>query len=71
MQSITVTSRIGNDGVLRVHLPDATNTEVEAILVYQIKANPPTPAPQFYGCIQDNSFLRPPQPPQSDRERLE
>lgn len=74
MQSITLKSHIGSDGLLKVHLPDIKNTDIEVVIVYrtslpeQIEA---TPLSQFYGCIQDDSFFRHPQPEPSEREPLE
>lgn len=74
MQSITLKSHIGSDGLLKVHLPDIKNTDIEVVIVYrtslpeQIEA---APLSQFYGCIQDDSFFRHPQPEPSEREPLE
>ena len=72
MQSIRVRSRIGKNGLLQIQLPQATEgTELDIILVYE--AASPTKdtanlSDRFYGCIQDETFVRHPQPEQSDRE---
>jgi hypothetical protein len=61
MQSITLKSHIGQDGLLKVHLPDMRNTDVEVVIVYQTsltKAIEAEPLSRFYGCIQDDSFNR-------------
>ena len=74
MRSITIKSHVGSDGLLKVHLPDIRDTEIEVVIVYQ--TSPPkgvetASLAQFYGCIQDDSFIRHPQNEQSEREPLE
>ncbi|NJN86033.1 MAG: hypothetical protein HC881_06590 [Leptolyngbyaceae cyanobacterium SL_7_1] len=74
MHSIKLKSHIGSDGLLQVHLPEIRDTDIEVIIVYQ--TSPPKDGKavdlsQFYGCIQDDSFFRHPQPEQSEREPLE
>ncbi len=61
MHSITLGSHIGNDGLLKVHLPDMRDTDIEVVFVYQAsmtKVVAAEPLSQFYGCIQDDSFNR-------------
>ncbi len=73
MHSITLKSHIGSDGLLQVHLPDMKDTDVEVVIVYQTslpKATEAVPLAEFYGCIQDDSFIRQPQNEQSEREPL-
>jgi hypothetical protein len=74
MQSITLKSHIGSDGLLKVHLPDIRDTDIEVVIVYQTtlpKSVEAAPLSQFYGCIQDDSFIRHPQNEQPEREPLE
>lgn len=74
MHSITLKSHIGSDGLLQVHLPDMRDTDIEVVIVYQTslpKAVEAEPLLQFYGCIQDDSFIRHPQNEQPERESLE
>lgn len=74
MQSITLKSYIGSDGLLTVHLPDIRDTDIEVVIVYQRtlpKAVEAASLSQFYGCIQDDSFIRHPQNEQPEREPLE
>lgn len=73
MQSITLKSRVGSDGLLKIHLPEAMNTEIEVILVYQIQSQPSQVLPKSgsYGCVQDELFIRQPQPRQPEREAFE
>jgi hypothetical protein len=74
MQSIKLKSHIGSDGLLQVHLPDMKDTDIEVVIVYQTSLPKDVKAvdlSQFYGCIQDDSFFRHPQPEQSERESLE
>lgn len=74
MHSITLKSHIGSDGLLRVHLPDVRDTDIEIVIVYQTnlpKDEEVASISQFYGCIQDDSFFRHPQPEQPKRESLE
>jgi len=74
MHSITLKSHIGSDGLLKVHLPDMSDTDIEVVIVYQPslpKAAEAADLSQFYGCIQDDSFFRHPQLEQPERESLE
>ena len=74
MHSITLKSHIGSDGLLQVHLPDIRDTDIEVVIVYQTSLSKEAEAAslsQFYGCIQDDSFFRHPQPEQAERESLE
>lgn len=74
MQSVTLKSHIGSDGLLKVHLPNLRDTDIEVIIVYQPSLPKDVKAvdlSQFYGCIQDDSFFRHPQPEQPERELLE
>jgi hypothetical protein len=74
MHSITLKSHIGSDGLLKVHLPDMRDTDIEVVIVYQTSlpsAFLKAPLSQFYGCIQDDSFIRHPQPEQPEREPVE
>jgi len=52
-------------------LPETTEgTELDIILVYE-SASPTkttTKLSDFYGCIQDETFIRHPQPEQAERE---
>ncbi|AGY57547.1 hypothetical protein [Gloeobacter kilaueensis] len=74
MHSIQRKLHIGSDGLLKVHLPEARNMDVDVVIVYrtstieQVEEAPPA---QFYGCIQDETFLRQPQNAQPERESLE
>jgi hypothetical protein len=74
MHSIKLKSHIGSDGLLQVHLPEIRDTDIEVIIVYQTSLPKEVKAvdlSQFYGCIQDDSFFRHPQPEQPEREPLE
>jgi hypothetical protein len=74
MQSITLKSYIGSDGLLKVHLPDIRDTDIEVVIVYQVtlpKGVEAVPLSQFYGYIQDDSFIRHPQNEQPERDRQE
>jgi len=74
MQSITLKSPIGSDGLLKVHLPDIRDTDIEVVIVYQTslpKGVEAASLSQFYGCIQDDSFIRHPQNEQPERDLLE
>lgn len=74
MHSIKLKSHIGSDGFLKVRLPDVQNMDIEVIIIYQTNLPKPmeaTPLSQFYGCIQDDSFIRHPQNEQPEREPLE
>lgn len=73
MQSITLKSHISGDGLLKIHLPDMRNTDIEVVIIYQTSLPErieTTPFSQFYGCIQDDSFFRHPQPEPSERKPL-
>jgi hypothetical protein len=73
MQSITLKSHIGSDGLLKVHLPDIRDTDIEVVIVYQTtlpKSVEAVSLSQFYGCLQDDSFIRHPQNEQPEREPL-
>jgi hypothetical protein len=64
MHSITLKSYIGNDGLLKIYLPDMHNTDIEVVIVYQTsqsKGAASAPISRFYGCIQDDTFIRHPQ----------
>ena len=74
MHSIKLKSHIGSDGLLQVHLPEMRDTDIEVVIVYQTsltKGVEAKPLPEFYGCIQDDSFIRHPQNEQPERETLE
>lgn len=75
MHSITLKSHIGSDGLLKVHLPDVRDTDIEVVIVYQTSLPNgvgTASLSQFYGgCIQDDSFIRHPQNEQPEREPLE
>jgi len=74
MHSITLKSHIGSDCLLKVHLPDMRDTDIEVVIVYQTslpKNFETSPLSQFYGCIQDDSFFRHPQGEQPERELME
>jgi hypothetical protein len=74
MQSITLKSHIGSDGLLKVHLPDIRDADIEVVIVYQTslpKGVEAASLSQFYGCIQDDSFIRHPQNEQPERDLLE
>ncbi|MGI0489866.1 hypothetical protein ACN4EK_31000 [Pantanalinema rosaneae CENA516] len=74
MHSITLKSHVGSDGLLKIHLPDMRDTDIEVVIVYQTSQPKEVKAvdlSQFYGCIQDDSFFRHPQPEQPERESLE
>lgn len=71
MQSMRVRSLIGKNGLLQIQLPETTEgTELDIILVYE-SASPKTITKKlsdFYGSIQDETFIRHPQPEQPERE---
>jgi hypothetical protein len=74
MHSITLKSHIGSDGILKVHLPDMKDVNIELVIVYQISLPRDIKAvdlSEFYGCIQDDSFFRHTQPEHPEREPLE
>jgi hypothetical protein len=71
MNSIKLKSYVDGDGLLHIQLPDVCDTDVEVILVYQPvapKSSGVKPLEQFYGCIQDETFIRQPQGEQPERE---
>jgi hypothetical protein len=69
MQSMRVRSLIGKNGLLQIQLPETTEgTELDIILVYESAPKTTTTLNDFYGCIQDETFIRHPQPEQSERE---
>jgi hypothetical protein len=71
MQSIRVRSLIGKNGLLQIQLPETTEgTELDIIVVYESASAPKTTTKlsDFYGCIQDETFIRHPQPEQPERE---
>lgn len=72
MQSIKVRQRIGADGILHLEIPvGMTEREVEVVVTYQaIDSDAQIPLSQFYGCIQDETFIRHPQGEQPEREPL-
>ncbi len=73
MQSITLKSHIGSDGLLKVHLPDMRDTDIEVVIVYQTslpKDIETLTLSELYGCIKDDSFIRHPQNEQPEREPL-
>ena len=75
MHSIRMRSKVGKNGLLQLQLPQATEgSELDIILVYE-----PAPKfaastkvnPKFYGCIDDDTFVRHPQGTQLEREPIE
>jgi hypothetical protein len=57
----------------KVYLPDIRDQDIEVVIVYQTsptKGVEAAPLSQFYGCIQDDSFIRHPQLEQPERETL-
>lgn len=71
MKSIKLKSHVDGDGLLHIQLPDVHNTDVEVILVYQTvipKSSSVESLEHFYGCIQDETFIRQPQGEQPERE---
>jgi hypothetical protein len=71
MHSITLKSHIGSDGLLKVHLPDMRDMDIEVYQTSLTSSFKTAPLSQFYGCIQDDSFIRHPQLKQPEREPLE
>ena len=74
MNSITLRSHVGNDGLLTIRLSDMRDTDVEVTIVYQTRQPNVSEAvslSQFYGCIQDDSFIRHSQGDKPERESLE
>jgi hypothetical protein len=69
MQSIRVRSLIGKNGLLQIQLPETTEgTELDIILVYESATKTTTKLSDFYGSIQDETFIRHPQLEQPERE---
>jgi hypothetical protein len=69
MQSMRVRSLIGKNGLLQIQLPETTEgTELDIILVYESAPQKKTKLSDFYGCIQDETFIRHTQPEQAERE---
>ena len=76
MESLRLRSRIDKDGLLKIHLPQAKEgTEFDIIVIYEIAVPKEETATQqtmklsdFYGCIQDETFIRHPQLEQPERE---
>jgi len=69
MQSIRVRSLIGKNGLLQIQLPETTEgTELDIILVYESATKITTKLSDFYGSIEDETFIRHPQPEQPERE---
>lgn len=71
MHSINLKSHVDSDGLLHIHLPDVSDADVEIILVYQPivrKSSGEGSLARFYGCIQDETFIRHPQGEQPERE---
>ena len=71
MQSITLKSHIGSNGLLKVYLPDIRDTDIEVVIVYQTslpKGFEAASLSQFYGCIQDETFIKHPQNEQPERD---
>ncbi len=74
MHSIQRKFHIGSDGLLQVHLPKVRDTDIDVVIVYRtssLKHSEAVPLTQFYGCIQDETFVRHPQNEQPERESLE
>ena len=69
MQSMRVRSLIGKNGLLQIQLPETTEgTELDIILVYESATKITTKLSDFYGSIEDETFIRHPQPEQAERE---
>jgi hypothetical protein len=75
MHSIRIRSKIGKDGLLQVQIPQAIEgEELDIILVYEPTVKVAAinkPNTRFYGCINDDTFVRHPQGNQSEREPIE
>ena|GEM_PF-2564264 len=75
MHSIRMRSKVGKNGLLQLQLPQATEgSELDIILVYEpaqkfMASNKVNP--KFYGCIDDDTFVRHSQGTQSEREPIE
>ena len=76
MESLRIRSRIGKDRLLKIHLPQAKEgTEFDIIVIYEIAVPKEATATEttmklsdFYGCFQDETFIRHPQLEQPERE---
>jgi hypothetical protein len=71
MNSIKLKSHVDSDGMLHISLPELQNTDVDITIVYQPiapKLSGIGSLKQFYGCIQDETFIRHPQGEQPERE---
>jgi hypothetical protein len=73
MQSMTIKSHIGNDGMLHISLPEIKDSDVEVIIVYQQvqKTQKREWSSDFlstFGSWQGEILERAPQPEQSERE---
>ena len=72
MQSIRVRSRICKNAIVQLQLPEVTEgTELDIIVVDESASRARDTrkmSVRFYGCIQDETFVRHPQPEQSGRE---
>jgi hypothetical protein len=83
MQSVTVRSHVGSDGVLHLDIPVSTvDKDFEVMVIYQpiqSEAKPKTPEalgwpPDFFertaGCLADDPIVRYPQGEYEDREPI-
>ena len=79
METITLHSRVGADGLLRLQVPvKATNTELEVVLIVQPVASaaqslgwPPGFFEQTYGSFDDQPLVRESQGEYEVREELD
>ena len=79
METITLHSRVGADGLLKLQVPlKATNTDLEVVLIVQpvVPAEqdlgwPPGFFEQTYGSFQDQPLVREPQGEYETREELD
>ena len=80
MQSITLHSRVGQDGILKLQVPlGLTNTEIEVMVIVQPVAPatsdtrgwPPGFFEQTFGCLRDEPLLREPQGEYEVRDELQ
>jgi hypothetical protein len=73
MKTITLNTRIGNDGILSLELPtNLKDVDVELVLVYHV-TNSKWPAGYFeetYGSFADEPLERPEQGSFEEREEL-
>jgi hypothetical protein len=75
MQSIKVKSRVDNDGILQISLPEMRDTDVEVTIVYQPmqqkqKRQWSSAFLSTFGAWQGESLTREPQEDQPEREPL-